>query len=328
MSGGPASLPPPRAWQPLVRLAIEEDLGPGDVTTALVVAPGRRGAARIEARQALVVCGLAVAEAVFRELDPGVAFTAHLRDGERAAGGEPLAWVDGDLCALLAAERTALNFLGRLCGVATLTRRFVDAVAGTGARIVDTRKTLPGWRLLDKYATAVGGAINHRVGLFDGILLKDNHVALAGGVAAAVRAARAAAPPGLRIQVEVESEADAVAALEAGADFLLLDNRTPEELERIAKRVGERALLEASGGVTLENVRKVAATGVHRISIGALTHSAPAADVAMEIAPAGQGPAAQRAGAPAELGQAERSAGQAGGRAGERRRSSVGGDAT
>jgi nicotinate-nucleotide pyrophosphorylase (carboxylating) len=295
MRGASATLPAPHTWLPLLRRAIEEDVGPGDATSALVVEAGRRGVARIEARQSLVVCGLAVAEAVFRELDPGVDFAARRRDGDRAEAGLPLAEVSGDLRAILAAERTALNFLGRLCGVATHTRRFVDAVATTGARIVDTRKTLPGWRLLDKYATAVGGATNHRVGLFDGILLKDNHLALAGGVVPALRAARAAAPEGLRIQVEVESEADALAAIGAGADFLLLDNRTPEELERIVKSVGGRAVLEASGGVTLENVRTVAATGVDRISIGALTHSAPCADVALELE-AGRDPAAVRAG--------------------------------
>jgi nicotinate-nucleotide pyrophosphorylase (carboxylating) len=285
MSGSPATLPPLHGWLPLLRRAIEEDLGPGDVSSVLVVEAGRRGSARIEARQALVVCGLAVAEAVFRELDAGAAFAARCRDGDRVAPGATLAGISGDLRAILAAERTALNFLGRLCGVATLTRRYVDAVASSGARIVDTRKTLPGWRALDKYATAVGGATNHRAGLFDGILLKDNHLALAGGVGPALRAARAAAPAGLRIQVEVESEEDALAALEAGADFLLLDNRSPEELERIVKSVGGRALLEASGGVTLENVRAVAATGVDRISIGALTHSAPNGDVALEITP-------------------------------------------
>jgi len=285
MRGAPATLPPPHTWRPLLRLAIEEDLGAGDATTPLVVEPGRRGEARIEARQALVVCGLPVAEAVFREIDPGLELHDLRREGQHAAAGDVLARVAGDLRALLAAERTALNFLGRLCGVATHTRRFVDAVADTGARIVDTRKTLPGWRLLDKYATAIGGAVNHRVGLFDGILLKDNHVALCGGVAEAVKAARAAAPAGLRLQVEVESEADAVAAVEAGADFLLLDNRSPDELERIVRRVGARALIEASGGVSLENVRRVAASGVQRISIGALTHSAPVADVALEIEP-------------------------------------------
>jgi nicotinate-nucleotide pyrophosphorylase (carboxylating) len=281
-----ASLPPARTWRRLVELALEEDVGPGDATTPVVVEAGRRGDALVEARQDLVACGLPVAEAVFHCLDPALRFEPRAADGASLRAGEPLAELSGDLRAILAGERTALNFLGRLCGVATWTRRFVEAVAGTGARIVDTRKTLPGWRLLDKYAVAVGGGVNHRIGLFDGILLKDNHLALAGGVTAAVKAARAAAPAGLRIQVEVESEADARAAVEAGADFLLLDNRTPEQLARIVRSVGERATLEASGGVTLANVREVAETGVHRISIGALTHSAPGADVALECRPA------------------------------------------
>ncbi len=277
-------LPPSPAWFPLVQRALDEDLGPGDATTPLVIEGGRRGHGVIEARQDLVVCGLDVAAALFRHLDPGVDFEPRSRDGALLGAGKPLAHVSGDLRALLAGERTALNFLVRLCGVATWTRRFVAAVAGTGARIADTRKTLPGWRVLDKYATAVGGALNHRLGLFDGILLKDNHVAVAGGVAAAVKAARAAAPAHLRIQVEVESEDDALAAVDAGADFLLLDNRSIDELRRIVARVGDRATLEASGGVTLENVREVAATGVHRVSVGALTHSAPGADVSLESA--------------------------------------------
>jgi nicotinate-nucleotide pyrophosphorylase (carboxylating) len=287
----PVEPPPERLLGELLRLALEEDLGPGDVTTRLVVDPARRGAAVIEAREALVVCGLGVAEAVFRRLDPSLRFEARAVDGAEAQPGAVLARLDGRLAPLLAGERTALNFLMRLCGVATTTRRFVRAVAGTGAEIVDTRKTLPGWRLLDKYATAVGGATNHRVGLFDGILLKDNHVAAAGGVALAVKTAKAAAPPGLRVQVEVESADDAVAAVEAGADFLLLDNRTPAQVREIAARVGDRALLEVSGGIDLGNVREMAETGVARISIGALTHSARACDVALEIAPdAGETP--------------------------------------
>ena len=253
-----ASLPPARSWRQLVELALEEDVGPGDVTTPVVVEPGRRGEARIEARQELVACGLGVAEAVFRAVDPELGFEARVADGASVGAGEPLADVSGCLRGILTAERTALNFLYRTCGIATWTRRFVDAVAGTGARIVDTRKTLPGWRVLDKYAVAVGGGVNHRVGLFDGVLIKDNHVVLAGGVGEAVKAARAAAPANLRIQVEVESEEDAVAAIEAGADFLLLDNRTPEELRRIVGRVGERATLEATGGVGLANVRQIA----------------------------------------------------------------------
>lgn len=282
MSATPA-LPSPRNWRPLLELALAEDLGPGDVTTPLVVPADAQGRARIEARQPLVVCGLPIAQAVFEAVDPALGFESVRAEGALVSAGEPLAFVSGNLRAILAAERTALNFLGRLCGVATTTRRFAAAVEGTGARVVDTRKTLPGWRALDKYATAVGGALNHRAGLYDGILLKDNHVALAGGVALAVKSALAAAPAGLRIQVEVESEDDAVAAVEAGADFLLLDNCGIPQLRAIATRIGGRALLEASGGVRLENVREIAETGVSRISIGWLTHSAPAADVALEI---------------------------------------------
>jgi len=293
MSATPA-LPSPRNWRLLLELALAEDLGPGDVTTPLVVAEEAEGRARIEARQRLVVCGLPIAAGVFEAVDRNLRFESVRCEGELAEAGEPLAFVSGSLRAILAAERTALNFLGRLCGVASTARRFVAAIEGTGARIVDTRKTLPGWRALDKYATAVGGALNHRAGLYDGILLKDNHVALAGGVALAVKTARAAAPAGLRIQVEVESEADAVAAVEAGADFLLLDNCTIPQLRAIAERVGGRALLEASGSVRIENVREIAETGVSRISIGWITHSAPAADVALEIDTGGVRPGSAR----------------------------------
>jgi nicotinate-nucleotide pyrophosphorylase (carboxylating) len=279
--------PSPRNWRPLLELALVEDLGSGDVTTPLVLSEAAQGRARIEAREALVVCGLPIAAAAFALVDPELRFEYAREEAELAEAGAPLAFVSGNLRAILAAERCALNFLGRMCGVANSARQYVDAVAGTGARIVDTRKTLPGWRALDKYAAAVGGALNHRTGLFDGILLKDNHVALAGGAAQAVKAALAAAPAGLRVQIEVESEADAVAAVEAGADFLLLDNCPLPLLRAIVARVGDRALLEASGGVRLDNVRAIAETGVSRVSIGRITHSASAADVALEI----EGPA-------------------------------------
>ena len=224
---GPVEPPPTRAWSALLHLALDEDIGPGDVTTAVATPEDRAGTAVVEARQTLVVCGLEVAAAAFREVDPTLVFEPCHRDGELAAAGEPLAHVRGSLRSILTAERTALNFLMRLCGVATHTRRFVEAAAGTGVEIVDTRKTLPGWRVLDKYACAVGGARNHRLGLYDGVLLKDNHIAAAGGVAPAVKSALAATPANLRVQVEVESEDDAVAAVEAGADFLLLDNQSP-----------------------------------------------------------------------------------------------------
>jgi nicotinate-nucleotide pyrophosphorylase (carboxylating) len=248
-----------------------------------VIEPGREGGAVIEAREPLVVCGLAVAAEVFDQIDPDLSFHPIAHDGDYAKPSNVLAEIHGSLASLMVGERTALNFLMRMCGVATLTRRYVDAVAGTGARIVDTRKTLPGWRALDKYAAATGGATNHRVGLFDGILIKDNHIAAAGGLELAIKAALASAPENLRVQVEVESEAAAQTAVDLGVDFLLLDNCTPEELAAIVARLGGRALLEASGGITLENVRAVAESGVQRISIGALTHSNAGADVAMEM---------------------------------------------
>jgi nicotinate-nucleotide pyrophosphorylase (carboxylating) len=276
-------MPPADSWLPLVELALAEDIGPGDATTRAVIEPGREGGAVIEARQPLVVCGLAVAAEVFEQIDPDLSFHPIAQDGDRAQASDVLAEIHGNLASLMVAERTALNFLMRMCGVATCTRRFVDAVAGTGARIVDTRKTLPGWRSLDKYAAAIGGATNHRAGLFDGILLKDNHIAAAGGLEAAIKAALTSAPDGLRIQVEVESEADAITAVDAGIDFLLLDNCSPDELSAIVASLAGRALLEASGGVTIDNVRAIAESGVQRISIGALTHSAPGADIAMEM---------------------------------------------
>lgn len=277
---------PPRAtWQALVDLAVAEDLGSGDVTSAAIFGPGDPLSGWIEARQPLVVCGLPIACAVFEAIDRDVGFEVVVAEGESVPAGQVLVRLEGPARGILAAERTALNFLGRMCGVATWTRRFVEAVAGTGVAIVDTRKTLPGFRSLDKFAVATGGGTNHRAGLFDAILVKDNHVAAAGGVGPAVRAALAATGPRLQIQVEVESEAEAEAAIEAGADLLLLDNRSPEELHRLASRFRDRIPLEATGGVTLENVRAFAETGVQRISIGALTHSAPNADVALEVAP-------------------------------------------
>jgi nicotinate-nucleotide pyrophosphorylase (carboxylating) len=283
-------VPAEATWLPLVERALAEDLGPGDVTSEAVIPADAKDEAVIEARAGLVVCGLPVVRAVFREVDPELRFTAECAEGERAEPGQALAIVEGTTRSILSAERTALNFLGRLCGVASLTHRYVEAVVGTRARIVDTRKTLPGWRVLDKYAVAAGGGLNHRMGLFDALLVKDNHVAAAGGVAEATRAARAGAPPHLHLQVEVESLADARAAADAGADSLLLDNRTPAELAEIVAALGDRLTLEASGGITLANVAEVARTGVHRISIGALTHSAPAADVALEMRRPAGGP--------------------------------------
>jgi nicotinate-nucleotide pyrophosphorylase (carboxylating) len=277
------NLPPARTWEPLLEAALGEDLGTGDVSSSLIFSADDRARARLESRQELVVCGLEVAVAVFERVEPRLRLERSCADGDALPAYTPLLHVEGPVLGMLAAERTALNFLGRLCGVATLTRRYVETVSATRAEIVDTRKTLPGWRSLDKYATAVGGARNHRMGLYDGILLKDNHLAAAGGVEAAVKRALTAAPPGLRVQVEVQSLAEAETACDAGADFLLLDNLKPDAIASIVERCGSRAQLEASGGITLESVQTYASTGVHRISIGALTHSAPNADLSLEI---------------------------------------------
>jgi nicotinate-nucleotide pyrophosphorylase (carboxylating) len=279
------AFPPVSSWRPLVAAALAEDVGPGDVTSELSIPAASMGRARIEARESLIVCGLAVAEEVFRQVDPQLRVEPRVQEADHVGAGTSLLEVEGSVRAILTAERTALNFLTRLCGIALHARRFVEAVAGTGAVIVDTRKTLPGWRVLDKYAAAAGGAVNHRVGLFDGILLKDNHIAAAGGVTAAVKAAIAGAPAGLRVQVEVESIEQADEAIAAGADFLLLDNCPPSLCHTIAERCGPGVLLESSGGIDLHNVREHAEAGVQRIAIGAITHSAPGADVALEMIP-------------------------------------------
>ena len=279
----PLTPPPLAAYQDLIDLALAEDVGPGDITSNLVIPAASEGSARIEARSDLTVSGLYVAADVIRAVNPEIRLTPEAQESETVQAGRILMRLNGSMRGILAAERTALNFLGRLCGVATLTRRYVQTVAHTRCQIVDTRKTLPGWRALDKFAVASGGGTNHRFALYDGILLKDNHVASAGGVEAAVTAALRGAPSDMRVQVEVESLEDAEKACQAGADFLLLDNQTPDQVRRITEHLGDRATLEASGGITLANLKEYAETGVHRISLGALTHSAPAADVALEI---------------------------------------------
>ncbi len=268
----------------LLDLALAEDLGCGDVTAAALVPAEAMAVMRIEARQRLVLCGSPVVDRLLWRFGPGapsISWTA--AEGDLVDAGTPLARMTGRLRTLLAIERTALNLLQRTSGVATLTRSFVDAVDGTAARIVDTRKTLPGWRMIDKYATRVGGAANHRMALDGGILIKDNHLEAAGGVAAAVKAARANAPHSLRIEVEVEDVAGLDAALDAGADVVLLDNFTPAQVKQAVERAAGRAIIEASGGITLDTVRAFAEAGVDLIAVGALTHSAPAADIAAEI---------------------------------------------
>jgi len=284
------SLDPPRAAVvEAVARAIAEDVLPlGDLTAGLVPA-GRRATVDVVSRAAGVIAGRACAVEAFAQIDPGVAVSWLLPDGAAVAPGDVVATVEGPLRSILTAERTALNFLGHLSGVATLTRAFVAAVhaANPSTRVIDTRKTTPGLRALEKAAVAAGGGTNHRFGLDDAILVKENHIAAAGGIAAAVAAARAGGAEGLPIEVEVRDGAEIAQALEAGAPRLLLDNMTVAQLRAAVIQVGGRAQLEASGNVTLETLREVGATGVDFVSMGALTHSAPALDLSLSLELAG-----------------------------------------
>lgn len=273
-------LPARQTWLWLVERSLEEDLGPGDATSLALIPGELNGAARIEARSSGVLAGLPIAAEVFARLDARL--EPALEDGAALSPGSAIAEVRGPARGLLAAERTALNFLQRLSGIATLTRRFRVAVEGQRARILDTRKTTPGWRALEKYAVRCGGGTNHRMGLYDGVLIKDNHIAALGSVAEAVKRARERAPAMLRVEIEVESLAGARDALEAGADLLLVDNQPPAVIAEIVALVGGRVPVEASGGVRLESAAEIARTGVDFISVGALTHSAPALDIALE----------------------------------------------
>jgi nicotinate-nucleotide pyrophosphorylase (carboxylating) len=265
----------------VVASALAEDVGAGDVTTDATVAADAIGSASVVTRASGVVAGLDVVEAVFQALDPDVRFERLVADGDVLTGPATVASVTGSLRAILTGERTALNLLGRLSGIATLTRRYVDEVAGTGVEILDTRKTTPGLRALEKHAVVAGGGRNHRFGLDDGVLVKDNHLAVAGSIRAAVELLRATTE--LPIEVECDTVAQVEEALAAGADAILLDNMTLDELRLAVASAAGRARLEASGGVTLDTVRAIAGTGVDEISIGALTHSAPALDVSLEI---------------------------------------------
>ena len=267
----------------IVPLALAEDVGAGDITSEATVPADLRCSAVITAKAAGVVAGIGVVEAVFRALDSDVRVTALVEDGTRVdAPPRELAVVEGPARVVLAGERTALNLLGRLCGVATATRAYVDAVAGTGAGILDTRKTTPGLRALEKHAVACGGGVNHRMGLHDAILLKENHLRIAGGVRAAIGLARTARP-GLAITVEVEDIGQLRDAIDCGAERIMLDNMSLDAMREAVALVAGRAEVEASGGVTLATVRDVALTGVDVISVGAITHSAHWFDVSMEV---------------------------------------------
>jgi nicotinate-nucleotide pyrophosphorylase (carboxylating) len=273
----------PADYEDLVRRALAEDVGGGDVTTSATVPPGAQGTGILLAKSRLVVAGLDVARAVFATLagSAPIRFDGRVVDGDAAAPGAELAIVEGPAAALLTAERTALNLLQRMCGIATAARRYVNA-AGGRLIILDTRKTTPGLRALEKYAVRVGGAANHRFGLYDQILIKDNHVRLAGGIGPAIEAARRRAPT-LMVEIEAQTVDEAIAAADAGADIILLDNLPTTEIREAVTRIAGRAKVEISGGVSLDRIPELAATGADFVSVGALTHSVTAADISFEI---------------------------------------------
>jgi len=268
----------------IVAAALEEDDTKHDITTAATVLSDRRARCRLVARQSGVVAGLALACEAFEQLDRDVTLRIDQDDGSRVTESTPVMFLSGHARGLLSAERVALNFVQRLSGIATLTARYVDAVAGTGAHILDTRKTTPGWRRLEKYAVRAGGGMNHRMDLSNAVLIKDNHLAAVDGdIGIAVKRARAVAPMGVKVEVECETLDQVRSALDAGADVIMLDNMRLAELREAVRLVDGRAVTEASGGVTLDTVRPIAETGVDWISVGALTHSAPALDLALDF---------------------------------------------
>jgi len=274
--------PPREAIARAVALALAEDIGPGDLTSQAVVPVHAHFRAALSAREPLTLAGMPVVHEVYRQLGDPEALDDTVQEGIWLQSGDVAGFIDCNARLALTGERTALNFLQRLSGIATLTRTFVNEIAGTGASILDTRKTVPGLRELDKYAVAMGGGVNHRFGLFDAILIKDNHIAAAGGVVAALRGARAANHRGVRIQIEVDTLDQLDQALAAGAESVLLDNMLPAEVETAVNRAAGRARLEVSGLVNLRNVRAYAETGVNDISVGSLTHSARAVDIGLD----------------------------------------------
>jgi len=267
----------------LINRALAEDLGPGDVTSEATVREESTSTAVILAKQPLILAGLNVIGEVFRSLDPNIQFNAFAKDGDRIGAGTEIACLTGNTRALLAGERVALNLLQHLSGVATLTAKYVEQVKGLKVAVLDTRKTLPGLRRLEKYAVRVGGGKNHRFGLYDGVLIKDNHIKASGGIIKAVESAKKKAHSLLKIEVETKTLDEVVEALAVGADIIMLDNMPIDLMREAVKLVDGRAIVEASGNVTLETIRHVAETGVDMISSGSLTHSAPAADISMKI---------------------------------------------
>jgi nicotinate-nucleotide pyrophosphorylase (carboxylating) len=281
----PFTRPPHRLLiEPIVRHALEEDIGrAGDITSELTVPSERRLLAILVARKPGIIAGLVAAECTFNLVDPALRVTVEIPDGSKVEAGARLAVIEGSARSILTAERVALNFAGHLSGIATATRALVDAVAGTKARIVETRKTTPGLRLLEKYAVRCGGGFNHRFGLDDAVLIKDNHLVAAGGIAPAIERVRAGLGHMAKIELEVDSLAQLEEALSLGVDTILLDNMSPDDLKRAVATTKGRAVLEASGNITLVTVRAISETGVDYISSGAITHSAPNLDVALDF---------------------------------------------
>jgi len=273
----------------LIDLALEEDAGLGDITSRAIFPAKHRSVAVIDAKQDLVLCGLEVAARVFAKQDERLKVKLLAKDGDRLKPGALVLRVDGPTASILTAERTALNFLQRLSGIATQARRYAEAVKGTGVRVVDTRKTTPGWRALEKYAVRTGGCFNHRSSLGEQVLIKDNHIAAAGSLTKAVQLCQAAASHGAKIEVEAKTTAEVKEACRAGADIILLDNMTPKEVAAAVKLIAGRAQVEVSGGVRFETLRDYALPGVDIISIGALTHSVAAADLSLDLKPLRRG---------------------------------------
>jgi len=265
----------------IIRNALREDIHTGDITTRSVMLSPRQALARLVAKEAFVLAGIEVAARVFRMLDPATLFTSRFKDGALCSTRDVIADISGTDAVILQGERVALNLLQRMCGIATLTSRYVAAVAGTTARIVDTRKTTPGLRVLEKYAVMVGGGSNHRAGLYDAVLIKENHITAAGGITAAVTRSRTVIPHTMKIEVETENLAEVAEAVACGADIIMLDNMDIATMREAVALIAGRSLVEASGGVNLDTVRGIAETGVDLISVGALTHSASAVDISL-----------------------------------------------
>jgi len=267
----------------IIDSALEEDLGPGDITTEALVDLSVKGEARLIAKEEIILAGIEVFSRVFSRLDPEIVVETKYRDGEAVSNGEDIGIVKGSMRGILSGERTALNFLQRLSGIATLTRKYVERTDSSKVRVIDTRKTTPGLRILEKYAVRRGGGFNHRFGLFDGILIKDNHIAVAGSIAKALARIKGRVPHTLRIEVEVEDIRGVEEAIGSGTDAILLDNMSLKETREAVSIAGGRVLVEASGGITLESIEEVSKTGIDLISVGAITHSARSVDISLEV---------------------------------------------